>query len=521
MWTARQHRCFWFELFLPVHRGSSRSKNEMNAAEQVLAAGRDGDVALICGEKRLTYAELRDRTTRTAGWLRGYGLQAGDRVVIAGSDGLGWVVAWLGAIWAGGVSVAVNPRMASDDLGMLFREAGVKLCLADPEAASNIATVTLLAPMRILDLEAAGAIEAQPIAAARAAGRAPAFWLCSSGTTGRSKPVVFAHDCVPGCAAFARDVLGLGASDRLYATSRLFFAYPLANSLLAGLLLGASVTLDPIWPQPDRVAAIAQRTRPTAFLGVPTLYHQLLRAGLATVLAEAGVRHYISAGEALPASISDGWRQATGGSILSGYGMSETLALVLYRDTGGPEGAVAAPLAEVREDAGPAVEAAAPRRLWFRHPSMALGYHDRPELQQRCFQDGWVSSGDLFHPRGPGRWEFAGREDAMLKVAGQWVDTVALQEELARQLGESVAELSVVALAGSEGLAAPGLFVVPARGEEARARARLDEVCSRMPPHQRPRFVYWLAALPRTATGKLHRAELLALHRQRMEASQN
>jgi acyl-coenzyme A synthetase/AMP-(fatty) acid ligase len=494
----------------------------MNAAEQVLAAGRDGDVALICGDRQITHAELRDRAARTAGWLRGYGLQEGDRVVIAGSDGLGWVVAWLGAIWAGGVSVAVNPRMASDDLGMLFHEAGVKLCLADSEAASNIATVTLLAPMRILDLDAAGAIEATSIPAASFAARTPAFWLCSSGTTGRSKPVVFAHDCVAGCAAFARDVLGLGAADRLYATSRLFFAYPHANSLLAGLLLGASVTVDAVWPQPDRVAAIVRRTRPTAFLSVPTLYHQLLRAGLATALAEAGVRHYVSAGEALPASIADAWRQATGKSIVSGYGMSETLAVVLYRDCGGPEGAVAAPLAEVRVDPQvPGADPAAPRRLWFRHPSMALGYHDRPELQQRCFQDGWVSSGDLFHPCGPGRWEFAGREDAMLKVAGQWVDTVALQEELTRQLGELVAELSVVALAGREGLAAPGVFAVAARGHEAQAQARLEKVCSRMGPHQRPRFVYWLAALPRTATGKLHRAELLALHRQRLEASQS
>jgi acyl-coenzyme A synthetase/AMP-(fatty) acid ligase len=158
------------------------------------------------------------------------------------------------------------------------------------------------------------------------------------------------------------------------------------------------------------------------------------------------------------------------------------------------------------------MDAGAPQRLWFRHPSLALGYHDRAELERRIFRDGWCSSGDLFYPNDDGTWRFAGREDALLKVAGRWVDTQAVQGAVSYGMGALLQELAVLGIAGAEGLTGLALYVVAPRGVRAEAQARLAEVVARLPAHQQPRWVYWLDTLPRTPTGKLSTAGLREHH---------
>jgi acyl-coenzyme A synthetase/AMP-(fatty) acid ligase len=154
--------------------------------------------------------------------------------------------------------------------------------------------------------------------------QAPALWIGTSGTTGASKGVVHAQRVACQPHAFASGVLGLTASDRLYASSKLFFAYALGNSLLAGLRAGATVILDRQWPEPERVLAMVRTHRPTIVFCVPTLYSRMLQTGVAGQLAGQGVRHFVSAGESLPAAVRGAWREATGLGIVSGYGTSET-----------------------------------------------------------------------------------------------------------------------------------------------------------------------------------------------------
>jgi acyl-coenzyme A synthetase/AMP-(fatty) acid ligase len=482
----------------------------MNAAQALLSHPDDTAIALMCGERAVSYRELREAVARAAGLLRARGVQPDDRVVVLGADGIAWVVAWLGALWAGAVGIGLNPRTQPEELGGILLESRARVCLADPEAAAALATATLLMPLHVIDLDAIEALPAQPIPAHPREPHDVAFWLYSSGTTGRPKGIVHRHGCVAGCAGFARDVLGVTATDRLYATSRLFFAYPLANALFAGLLLGATVVLDERWPEPASVAAVASALRPTVLFSVPTLFHRLLDAGVAGAIGRAGVRRCVSAGEGLPAAVAQRWREATGIPILGGYGMTETLALVLYADPLSDPGGRPAPLAQVRAD--PPADLGAPQRLWFRHPSLALGYHDRDDLQRRIFRDGWCSSGDLFHANEDGSWRFAGREDALLKVAGRWVDTQAVHGAIAYGMGAIAQELAVFGIAGAEGLTGLALYIVVPRDLRSAADARLAEVIARLPAHQQPRWIYWLDTLPRTPTGKLSTAGLREHH---------
>ena len=103
---------------------------------------------------------------------------------------------------------------------------------------------------------------------------------------------------------YGRDVLGIGAGDRVFATSRLSFSYALGNAFLIPLASGATVYLHPAWPEPAGVAALLRSFRPTVFFSVPTFYSRLLRAELPAD-AFRSLRYGVSAGQRLPPRFSE------------------------------------------------------------------------------------------------------------------------------------------------------------------------------------------------------------------------
>jgi acyl-coenzyme A synthetase/AMP-(fatty) acid ligase len=99
-----------------------------------------------------------------------------------------------------------------------------------------------------------------------------------------------------------------------------------------------------------------------------------------------------------------------------------------------------------------------------------------------------------------------------VKVAGRWVSTLDLQRELSNDLADEVHDLAVAAVTGTEGLTGIALFAVSRPGREREARDRLQARLDELPAHQRPRWHYWLEALPRTASGKLQLTRLREIH---------
>ncbi|MGP1676084.1 MAG: AMP-binding protein [Burkholderiales bacterium] len=485
----------------------------MNAAAYLLATGQAGATALECGAERLTYDELRGAVARAAGAWRARGLEQGERVLVFAPDGIAWVIAYLGAIWAGGVAVGLNSRLFERELSVVLSESGARFIWCNESSRALLEPLLVNIPdppQLVIDAQWSDALDAQvPVPAAELAQHAPALWVYTSGTTGLPKAVMHAQRSVIACADFARDILGLSARDRIYASSKMFFAYALGNSLCAGLRLGATVILDSEWPTAEGVAEVVERHRPTALFCVPTLYLKMLQAGVAARLLAAGVRRYVSAGEALPAAVRREWHAATGVAPVSGYGASETVVLVFYCDD---DSALLKPSPRLEYRTRESGDSAAPQRLWLRHPSIALGYWRRPDAERDSFADGWFSPGDLFRPRDNGALELCGRDDDMLKISGQWVSILDVEQALLGASAGCVESLAAVGFENAEGLVSIALFAVAAPGKETQAQERLATGIAALPKLKRPRLVKWVGELPLSATGKLQRRKLKELH---------
>lgn len=482
---------------------SSCAPSKTNAA-LLLLGGAPTAPALVEGEFTVSYAELRTRVLQAAALWRERGIGPGDRCVIALLDGVDWVAAFLGLIWIGALPIAVSPRTAPAQLKELMLDSGAVALLAEDDVAQGLDATGVMArpdwctalPPRV---EAQAPVETHE--------DAPAFLLYSSGTTGKPKGIVHAHRAVREAHVFAHDILGATARDRFYSTSKLFFAYPLANALFAGLRLGACVVLDPRWPNPEQVADIVRRTRPTLLFSVPTLYRRMIDAGVRF----DSVRVSVSAGEACPPALAEAWRQLTGLTLVNGYGTTETLSLVLYR-TSASGGAHATPLTRIAvEPTGDAEQQAF--RLWFSHPAVSLGYTREVRHDSARFGELGFSPGDMFRrsTEDDGGWCFSGRSDQLLKVFGRWVDTVAIEQALLERVHSRVRELCIVPLGtGNDHITRLQLFAVPLGDDDAGVRGALDQAIAALPAYQRPSEIRLVAEFPRTETGKLRRGELAA-----------
>ncbi|RZI41097.1 4-hydroxybenzoate--CoA ligase [Herbaspirillum sp. HC18] len=490
-------------------------EQRINAAACLFEIGAKDHVAIECGPERITYGELQQAVARAAGAWKSLGLEPEGRVVIFAPDSIDFVKTYLGAIWAGGAAIAVNPRLGMPDLGAILKESVVSFIWTTAELAPRLTELTRSLPQRIAvvashggDIDWGETCEAaQPIPPLPRSEDDIALWIGTSGTTGTPKGVMHKHSVTTAAAAFAREILHAGPQDRLYATSKLFFAYALANSLFAGMRLGATVILDSEWPTAERVEQMVKEHRPTILFCVPTLYHKMLQADVAGRLRGNGIRHFISAGEALPQSVSSAWKKAAGSAPISCYGTSETLSLMLYCDD--ESGRLKpTPLTQFRYGDLPPDQ---PQRIWVKHPAIARGYWQRPAEQADGFRDGWFSPGDMFL-RHDGWLEFTGRNDDMLKIAGQWVSTQWVEQALRAACGDTVQEIAAVGVKSAEGLTAIAAFMVAAPAREEAARQSAEAGIASLPGHKRPRWLHWVDALPQTATGKLQRSMLGKLH---------
>ncbi len=323
------------------------------------------------------------------------------------------------------------------------------------------------------------------------------------------------HHDVLSAGPYLEQCLGVRAGDRLYSTSRLFFAYALGNCLFGSLRLGATTVPDSRWPNADTVARMIEQARPNVVFSVPTLYRNLIASDRAREPGFAAVRAYASADERLPAGLAESWHRTTGVKIFEGIGTSETIYMIFSNSTAayraGSSGKVA-PGAEVKlvdERDQPVAEPGQVGTLWIRMASTCDRYWNQQAITQSAFSGEWFRTGDLYSFDADGFWYHHGRADEMLKISGQWVSPAEI-EECAATVPE-VADAAAVGIPDRDGLIRLALVVVTRADDADRERiaAQLKATLSRkLSIYKCPRDIRFVECLPRTATGKLQRFRL-------------
>lgn len=500
----------------------------MNAADEILGRGRrlagDDAVALIDGQRTCTYRQLESLVNRYGHAMLEHGVRVENRVLFLLDDGPDLVAAYLAAMRIGAVAVAVSLRSTTADLEHFIRESRARMLFIENDLLARFAdcedrledkpalVVHNPSDAALTSMEDFVSGRPESLRSAEMNGDDMALWVYSSGTTGRPKAVVHLHHDVLDASRHLVENLGVKPRDRLFCTSKLFFAYALGNSLLGGLCAGATLVLNRGWPDADRIADVVRRQQPDYFFTVPTFYRNLLESGKAEQSAFRELRGCVSAGEALPDCLFHAWRETTGRTIHEGLGTSETLFLFIASHPAACRpGRIgrAHPWVDTRlfDEEGRAIEDAdTPGCLWIRTGSVADRYWNRQQLSRETFVGDWYATGDMLSVDEEGWWRYHGRHDSMIKISGQWVSPLEIEERAC--CAAEVLEAGAVAGTAADGLACTTLFVVPARPPDNEAvfqETLREHLRSGLAGFKCPRQIRLVRELPRTATGKIQR----------------
>jgi 2-aminobenzoate-CoA ligase len=332
----------------------------------------------------------------------------------------------------------------------------------------------------------------------------------TSGTTGVPKGTLHFHrDLLIICDCFPRSTLDSQDGDVFIGTPPLAFTFGLGGLLLFPLRVGGSaVLLDKLTP--EKLLSAIERFHATVLFTVPTFYRQM--TPLACRYNLSSLRKSVSAGEALPVATRDGWFQATGLAMIDGIGATELLHIFISA-TGeqNRRGAVGKPIpgyqACILDHDGKPVGPGVVGRLAIKGPTGCRYLDDERQLDYVL--DGWNLTGDAFEMDADGFFYYRSRSDDMIVSAGYNIAGAEVEEALLRH--PDVAECAVVGHPDQARGQIVEAHVVLRSGLEPSpelAQALQDFAKDQIAPYKYPRAVKFVAALPRTETGKLQRYKL-------------
>jgi benzoate-CoA ligase len=517
-----------------VPAGVEAPPEAFNFARHLLAANaqRARKAAFVDDLGTLTYGALDERVRRLAAGMRALGIRREERVLLLMQDTNDWPVAFLGAIYAGIVPVAVNTLLTADDYAYMLEHSRAQAALVSGALLPALKTALTksdhevqkvivarpVAPLDANEVEFETFLGVHPALARPAATRAddPAFWLYSSGSTGRPKGTVHSHaNPYWTIELYGKRILGLTEKDVCFSAAKLFFAYGLGNALTFPMGVGATVLLMAERPTPDatfkRWTGGVGGIKPTVFFGAPTGFAGMLASPALPAREAVAMRLASSAGEALPADIGERFKRHFGVDIVDGIGSTEMLHIFMsnrpdairYGTTGWPVPGYAV---ELRGEDGSAVADGEPGDLYIHGPSAAMMYWGNRAKTRDTFQGGWTKSGDKYVRNGDGTYTYSGRSDDMLKVSGIYVSPFEVEATLVQH--PAVLEAAVIGVPDAEGLTKTKAFVVLREGAKASEADLKAFVKDRLAPYKYPRFIEFVADLPKTATGKIQRFKL-------------
>ena len=490
-----------------------------------IASAAPDRTAITDGERRASYGEFWAQAQGFADMLRGNGLQHGDRVAIVLPNRIEAAIACYGIWLAGGVAVPLNVQARVRDLLPWIRHCDARYVLHERSHRDAELAIAELSSVRLsIALEDQQSICAPASSSGEARRDADiaqaddlALILYTSGTTGTPKGVMLSHANLLANAESVIAYLGLGCNDSVLSVLPFYYAYG-ASVLHTHLISGARIHLEQNLVFPNLIAEALAVHRVTGFSGVPSTFALLLNH------AELGnhdlscLRYLTQAGGPMTPALTRTLRMALPHPrLFVMYGQTEATARLTWLPPERLEeklGSVGIPVngvaLKIIRDDGTAAATGETGDVWVSGPNVMLGYWNNVDATREALRDGWLRTGDMGHLDGDGYLFLAGRRSDMIKTGAHRVHPADIEEAIAELPG--VIETAVVGVDDDVMGQAIKAFVVVETLTERGADQIKAHCRARLPPYKIPKYIEFVAALPRTASGKVRRVQLLAPH---------
>ncbi|TVT61319.1 AMP-binding protein [Amycolatopsis rhizosphaerae] len=515
------------------------------------AAERFGDAeALVDGRVRLTFAQLGVRVREVARAFAALGVRPGDRVALNSPNTHHWILAALGASYAGATLVPVNTRFTGPETVDLLRRSRARALVvagtflgtdrlagirdAAGEGPGEVVAglpelrAVVRVPMGEPDVPAGGEVGwdelpsyAERVTAAEVEARADgvsgedlADILFTSGTTGRSKGVMSKHRQALGVAAAWADCGRMRAGDRYLLVNPFSHSFGYKAGILVCLLTGAAMLPQAVF-DPAGLLELAERERISVLAGAPTVFQTLLHAPERAGRALPSLRLAVTGAATVPVALVERMQADLGfETVLTAYGLSEAVVVTMCRPgddaetvshtSGRATSGFEVATVDVEGRFLPPGEAG---EVVVRGPNAMVGYLDDPAATAEVIDDGgWLHTGDVGVLDERGYLTITDRLKDMYVSGGFNVYPAEVEQALAYLGG--VHDVAVVGVPDERMGEVGKAFVIRSEEADLTEQDVLAYCKERLANYKRPRSVEFVRSLPRNASGKLLKREL-------------
>ena len=492
----------------------------------------------VLGTSTITFTELALKTDQFAQLLRNLNVQVGDRVLIRLPNSLDYPIAFLGAMKMGAIAVPTSTLLTAEEVAYLAKDSGATVLVSDQTAWQNmedkivenlsdtpnlshiLLSQTPFVPahgcLNVLSLsKSLDAIDACE-AAYQSKAEDPAYLVYTSGTTGYPKGVLHTHRAMLGRQPAAQYWFDYAdnVNDRIMHSGKFNWTYVLGSGLMDPLYLGKTVIVHEGKNDAQVWLDLIKKHQATIFIGVPTIYRQILQKTTATMAEIPSLRHYMSAGEHLSDEVLSQWHARFGVDIYEAVGMSEFsyyLSQSQFRpirpgSAGFPQPGHAIKLlnpetleeVEIGEEGMISVP--------MDDPGLFLNYWNLAEETAKYKHDGYFFTGDYAKYDADGYIWFLGRKDDIIKSFGYRVSPYEIE-----RVYKGHPDVADCAAVGEE-IEKDKLLVVIYVILKPDAKTTPDDLLAfgkqHLAAYKTPKTVYLAHDFPRTKNGKILRKDI-------------
>jgi acetyl-CoA synthetase len=485
------------------------------------------------GTSEITFAGLSNRTSQFAQLLRNIGINAGDRVLIRLPNSLDYPTAFLGAMKRGAISVPTSTLLTADEVVYLAKDSGARVLVTDKaawktlrEGLNGVAGLThvLLSGegeclpadgLKVLDLASSLEAIASWDAPHQTKSDDPAYLVYTSGTTGYPKGVLHAHRSMIGRQPASKYWFDFSPNgDRIMHSGKFNWTYVLGTGLMDPLYQGKTVIVHEGKNDANTWPRLIQKHQATIFIGVPTIYRQILQKTEFVQKDLPSLRYCMSAGEHLSDEVLAQWHERFGIDIYEAVGMSE-FSYYLCETKSRPIRPGSAGFAQPGHD----IALLDPETLQpvaqgeegvisvpDNDPGLFINYWNQPEETAKHKHDGWFITGDFARMDADGYIWFLGRKDDIIKSFGFRVSPYEVERVLKSH--PEVADCASVAETIEKDKVLVVAYIILQPGSKATADDLYAFGKKHLAAYKAPKVVYITDQFPRTKNGKILRRDV-------------
>ncbi len=503
---------------------------ELGKAEQLAMIVEDDAL----GTSQYNYQQLTDASSRFANILVQHKIASGDRVLIRLANSLNYPTAFFGAMKMGAIAVPTSTLLAASEVEYLANDSSAKVLVTDksmwPELeqailSSEQLTLVLLAgegemptvaseKLQLLDLQALLNIAESLQQFANTKANDPAYLVYTSGTTGFPKGVLHGHRSLIGRQPASQFWFDFAEDDRILHSGKFNWTYVLGSALMDPLYQGKTVIVHEgkndanLWPR------LIKQHQCTIFIGVPTIYRQIIQKTNFSGEDLPSLRHCMSAGEHLSDEMLSSWRKRFGMDVYEAIGMSE-ISYYISQNINKPirPGAAGFPQpghdVQLLDDDLNQVDIDEEGMICIpdTDPGLFLRYWQKPEETAEARHDGWFFTGDFARRDADGYIWFLGRRDDIINTFGYRVSPHEIERVM--KTHPAVADCVAIGEDVGKGKTVVSLCVIPHQVQKVTQQQLLDFGSQHLAQYKAPKIVHIMQQFPRTKNGKVIRKTLV------------